>query len=502
MRHGDAIASLRSWEARFPVARWTVDGLHVWPLIRARLASRLLAVGRPVTASPVGLAASVSGSAADLLHRRVSRVRAVPRATAVMLTRPANRQFIDGAWYDRLFDPITDVFETAGLSALHLEHRPVGVSHRTPRFRPAFITRPAVTRRNVVAALRTVRGARLDGFEAFAQAVDKAHPTIRGVSPLWVARQAQSVELVARFFGGILEDSQARLAFCSVYYTVVGMAFCLAARRHGVPSVDVQHGVTAGNPAYDGWSQFPEGGYELLPDYFWAWSREDAAPVNSWPEPARRHHRTLVGGHPWLALWGTAHPTVARSRTRLPPRSTDGVTVLVTLTWSSGFSDLLKTLLREAPVDWTWWIRLHPLMERERAAIRSWCAAHARGRAWVDGPTDLPLPLLLEAADVHVTHNSSVVQEAARTGRPSVVIDPHALDVYAELGSGWAVFADTPAAIVDAVRRQQGAAGSLRPLAPYPSWAEMAAAVHGLLDRSNPCLATAAAASFPTPGRA
>jgi hypothetical protein len=502
--HGDTIATLRAWEEQFPVLSWTVRGLHVWPLVRTRMASRLLAAGAP-PASPS--ASSRSSSTADGSSRSSDRPgehspARVHKAAAIFLGRPANRQQLEGRWYDRIFDPIAEILEADGLRSLHLEYRPTGARHLTPRYRPALAVRSAVTRRNVVAAVKSIRPARLEGFDAFTRLVKETHPNVLPVSPLWVARQARSVELVARYFERLMRTSGARVACCSVYYTLVGMAFCLAARRAGIPAVDVQHGVTAGNPAYDGWSAVPDHGFALLPSLFWCWSETDTRPVRGWPASAQVHHRAFVGGHPWLALWRSAQPLAARLCAHVPDRKGASLALLVTLNWSSGFSERLMSLMRSAPRDWTWWIRLHPLMARDREAIRSWCVSHVPGRAEVDAATDLPLPLLIEAADVHITHNSTVTQEAARLGTPSVVIDARALDVYAdELSSGWAVFADTPPAIASAILEQSRRRATLVPPAPYPSWTDMTRVVRDLVAESGSCLATAPAASSPTPAR-
>jgi hypothetical protein len=141
-------------------------------------------------------------------------------------------------------------------------------------------------------------------------------------------------------------------------------------------------------------------------------------------------------------------------------------------------------------------------MGREREAIRSWCLSHMGTRAEVDSATDLPLPLLIEAADVHVTHNSTVIQEAARLGTPSVVIDARALDVYAaELSSGWAVFAGDVPAVGAAILEQRGRRRSLIPLTPYPSWTDMTRVVRDLIAESGSCFTTVPAASSPTPAR-
>lgn len=502
MRHQGVIASLRSWEARFPVHAWTVNGLHVWPLIRARLAQNLLVVGRPRRSkeSAAQAARRVAALSADRFRQPSASTRRIACADVLVLTRPANRQLLQGRWFDRLFDPLTDVLEEAGWSVLHLEHRGDGAAYNTPRYRPALVTRPAVTRRNVLAALESVRSARLDAYDEFSSAVRHEQP-IAAPSPLWIARRARSVERSADFFEGLLRRTRARVSMCSVYYTLVGAALCLASRRTGVPSVDVQHGVTLGNPAYEGWTRFPAGGYAVVPDIFWSWSEADAAPVEAWPDHVRPRHRVLIGGHPWMAFWESGRPLAASSQAQLPSHSSAGLTVLITLTWSSGLSAFLQQLIEAAPRDWTWWVRLHPLMNREREGVRDWCAHHAAGRAFVDEPSDLPLPLLLSHAHVHLTHNSTVVQEAARVGVPSVVVDDHALDVYPELQSGWAVFAATIEDAIAAVRSRPAAALALARPQPYPSWSDLTAAVQQLMASSS-CPDTAAAASSRTPGLA
>ncbi len=506
MLHTDTIDRLRAWEDRFPVLDWTVNGLQVWPLVRLQLSADLLAAGRP--ARPDAGRAGVSGvlrpltrALARIRHHRSEVLRVTP-VDALFLGRPANRQPIDGVWCERFYDPIADVLEADGLTSLHLEHGSMGAEIRLPRLRPSLVITGAVARREFRAAHQASETKALDGLDVLLREMTCIAPSTR-VSRGWITRRARAIELVARYLGKVMQRARPRIVFCTVYYTVVGMALCLAARRRGIPAVDVQHGVTLGNPAYQGWSRFPDGGYASLPAWFWAWSDTDAEPVRRWPAAARPAHMAMIGGHPQVALWQSDHPQADPQRARIPARSGTGLTILVTLSWSSGFSELLQQVLRTSPADCQWWIRVHPLMDRERPAIRAWCARQLPGRSHVDQPTDLPLPLLLGAADLHLTHNSTVVQEAARLGIPSVLIDQRALDVYTEeLRSGWAVFAGEPERILRALASQQQRRRDLVPLDPYPSWSAMTDAVRALMTKPEPCLATAPAASSPTPVRA
>jgi len=485
--HGDAVAFLGRVEERLPVASWQRDGLHLWPLIRTELASRILAAGRPRDL-PAGAVRRVRLSdAAALVRDRPGNARVRGPVDIVYLGTTANRAPLDGRWCERFYDPIADLLDDLGAGHLHLEDTPLAVSYRLPRLRPSKLLRRAVLARRMAARLSPGPLPRLEGYELLHGELAEEFPGAAAPDLRQLAEQASAVERLAAFFEGVLARTRPRLVLCTCYYTLVGMALCLAARRSGVPSIDVQHGVTRENPAYAGWTRFPEGGYALLPGAFWCWSPEDAEPMERWPAAARPHHVAWVGGHPWLAYWGADGGQAGRKlsepdRARVRALRGADLNVLVSLTWSSHLSPVLEALMRAAPPTWRFWIRLHPLMEDQRSAIRRRCRELLGGRAAVDAATDLPLPLLLREADVHLTHNSSVVQEAAALGTPSVVIDERALDVYAaEIASGWARYAAEPAAALEALAGQAARRPALAPRQRYPSWGHVAATVAALL---------------------
>lgn len=482
----DVIGTLREWERRFPVETWRVGEIDIWPYVRVKMGAKLLAAGRsrashrPTTALR-GAMESLRGALARVRDFR-STVRGVPRADVVFLGYPITRERLGTAWYERFFDPLADVLERESVRSLHLEYRLDGMAYRVPRHRPSLPIRSAV-----FPLTRARRGdlpeqpLRLEGYDELAETVREqfagaeTHETLRLPKLRLLRDRARAIEEIAGYFDGVFARARPRVAFCIAYYSVAHMAFCLAARRRGVQSVDVQHGVTARNPAYDGWTRFPDGGYVLLPDRFWCWSERDAGPVSGWPAAAARRHRPLVGGHPWAAFWQHAGPLADEFRKRIAAIKGSGPNLLLTLSWSSGLTEAHRQVLTASPADWTWWVRLHPSMETERREIRRWCEQHGAGRIRVDEPTDLPLPLLLQESDVHVTRNSTVIQEAAACGLPSVAIDRRAEEMYGhELESGWAVLAESTAEILAAIEAQRGAAARLPRRATYPSHGRMA----------------------------
>lgn len=85
------------------------------------------------------------------------------------------------------------------------------------------------------------------------------------------------------------------------YYSLEGMALCLACRKQGIPSIDIQHGIQgSGHRAYSRWTKVPQNGYELLPTLFWCWSDYEAETISDWGEIAGNQHKAIVAGNPWL----------------------------------------------------------------------------------------------------------------------------------------------------------------------------------------------------------
>lgn len=463
MRAGDVVAALAAFEDELPVHSWRVGALHVWPIVRLQLGFSLLASGE-AWQGPPALPRVYLREARALLDawRAAARephgmLRRVDTADVVFLTSPIYRQDLGTTSFDKYFEPLGRVAAERGVTTLTLEHGPAGGAAKLPRRSPAWLIRPRLVIPHARAALSPLPSSELvlPDHETLRRRVSDLAPGVRLASVATLRRQVLAIEHTARWFDGLLARVQPRAVFMACYYNLVGMALCLTAARRGITSVDVQHGVMHGNPAHDGWRALPERGYELLPRVFWCWSEHDAAVVHNWTGGATSAHRAVVGGHPFLTYWEHADgSTVATSDAARALRGL-GPNVLVSLSWSHGWTELLERTLRAAPPDFTFWVRLHPSMAQARARILRACRTLGAARVHVEAPTDLPLPALLRHADVHLTHSSSVVQEAAMLGVASVVIDARAQTQYGPLiESGWARHADTPEAILAALRAQ------------------------------------------------
>lgn len=456
---------IHRWEEAYPVERWRIDGVRIWPLLRFQLAGRLRQQVRGAAEGVQPGGEAGGGGAAGKLNRMLEAGFAQQDAASRDLPGNANpyvpaqvlflhhssyRAPLGGPWHDRILGPLRTAAGCLGLTCLGLEYSPPG-KFRYPRAEPTHYIQAQLARASLAAHLPSFKRPQvlLDGYSAFLQEL-RAQPALRGrFSAAQLARQARQLTAFSNVIGHYLRASGARLAVQAYYYNPVGMALCLAARRLGIPCVDVQHGVQgAAHFAYGPWLRLPPRGYRLLPTRFWCWDEPSARNIDGWSRDWAEYHGAVVGGNPWMAwLAGGNAPGTAealaqvRARKQSAPQQSH---VLISLQWDRGLTEQLKRAITQAPANWLLWVRLHPVQLDVREGVRAVLEHLAPGRYELDLATDAPLPLLLAEMDAHLTRSSTVVVEAAQYGVPSVALAQAARGHYPELlGSGALHYAPT-----------------------------------------------------------
>lgn len=443
LRSSDLMEALAAVESSVPVGDWTVAGIPLWPLLRVRWSFaewlRTYTTVNPESGSGHVLRTMLNGRR-DAGRARTEDAAAEDngprRRDVVLLSDGLSFSRVGDHWVERFCDPIIAAAQERGLSTalwtpMHRRHR--------PRASPSTWVQSMVDVANLTGALRArlwPHAARLEGLD---RAIEMLHA--RGFSgaalqPGRIASDGARLHAVAALYRRRLLASAPRLAFVVSYYSLEGMAFVLACRQCGIPVVDVQHGVQGPqHPAYAQWHSADAGGHQLLPDRFWVWSEWEADVISTWAKGGR--HGAIAGGNPWLDLWreGATWPGAAAARAQaaeLKRRAQNRPVVLVTL--QTGLSpseqlDPLVALQRSAGDRLEFWVRLHPAMLDQREQVRP--ALAASGAHWeLDRSTDLPLHALLPHSDVHLTHSSTTVVEAAQFGIRSVLTSDYGVEFF------------------------------------------------------------------------
>lgn len=462
----EIIDAINALERQFPVAEWCCGDVHLWPSYRLRLygnaIERMLLTQSPPQA--LGRMGRLADRAARALWRvplaawRDRKANADWRADAAAVFFSDGMSFtpLDGQWFDRIVDPVMQAMGRRGLHSLKLT--PLAEAH-VPRQRPSRFVQLAIDRIKLLAS-RGRPELRTPQWEAFAQAAETAFGT-PVPSREWLQVQAARLEALARWFSARLQTSGARFAFVNTYYSLEGQAFVQAARRLGLSTIDLQHGMQGEHhAAYARWLRVPESGYSTLPDEFWVWSEEEAQAIERWSAELGTHHARITG-NPWLERWADdSDPLIAACLAQATSLRRPGQRqVLACLSWglADEETDKLIQAARLCGPGVAWWWRLHPVETGKRAQFAARLQQQGLDGSQVGATTDLPLYALVRSADVTVAHSSTVIQEAAKLGTPSVVTSEFGADSHAHLvQTGQAYKAINPATIAHAVQSLAG----------------------------------------------
>ena len=441
MNKAEILAILNRVEANYPVDTWKVNGLHVWPILRIRLAERLFKRSlKTDNSSPPAppVKKSVFHSARLLIKNLAMLPGALQKlwhfragVDHVYLASGIHRTELPDGWFSRFADPLIAEDQASGKTSLLLEFDSPK-RYPTPRVHESSVAvmqpfspliygaaklyyRLASVRRWLPQYEDFREDLRRQGFDDIAQELSGAAITYRSLV-VW---------LYSRFFQRWLRRFRPASVFVVSYYSVEAMALCDAAFRLNIPTVEIQHGVQGPlHTSYARWDKVPALGYSVLPKIFWTWNESSAATIRAWSKP-HAYHQAFVGGNPWLTYWqkeGSHAPS-----TSLPDRM-----ILYSLQPVSPlFPPFLVEAIRATQDDYQWWIRLHPRQLKEQETIVNEIKALGLlDFVNVQEATSLPLFTLLAQTRVHITQWSTVIWEAAAFGVPSIAVHPTGKDLF------------------------------------------------------------------------
>lgn len=478
MKISDCVDFVNQIEKKYSVSQWVVNGIHIWPIIRIRLASELQCINseeslsKPNTNNLYWLfekAQTIIRRFTSYLYAYIAdyqhNSRLKDEVDAVFLNNLGCRRYINNCWYDVFCDPFIDCFEKLKMKSFVLEWANYG-EYRIPRFRNSMFIQPVLDYLKIKNKLfRNDCQISLEGYNSFLDDIEplKIDSALYSVDRL--KYEANVIRSMADYYKQILTKLKPSFGFVSIYYEPVDMAFILACRELGIVSVDIQHGCQGEfHVAYGNWLNVPESGYELLPAVFWNWSELEANAIKKWSTEVSQWHKPVAGGNLFLNTWLQIDHKLVKYYDELWANTqnitSDSVNILYSVqTVSTPNDDVIPEWLLQAikgsPANWNWWIRLHPGQLAEKTVIKDWLQEKIPSRFEIDLSSEMPLPALLRNIDVHVTKFSSVILEAASFGIPSVVIHEDANHIYPEqIASGWAIPAFTPQGLINAVQIQ------------------------------------------------
>jgi len=207
---------------------------------------------------------------------------------------------------------------------------------------------------------------------------------------------------------------------------------CAAGKMKRIEVYDLQHGVMSDGDLYYGEKYRKESPSENIPDGFLLWDDQSCKILSKW---VNKSIKRIKIGNPWFMRFikpcreDLLVNDICAKRPIIEDRRP---CIIVSLQWgldllycdqvpNGVIIDELEDVIISTGELYNWIIRLHPVQmrdgpEKEKAIryLNSIFGAE-KTQKWF-GMSELPLPIVLSRADLHITFNSSIVIEAGWFG--------------------------------------------------------------------------------------
>jgi hypothetical protein len=489
--HEQTIALIWEIEANFDLAELKVNDISVWPILRQVIYGDNIFISKTSGAVPQARFKKLKAAGSIAFERFLDRKhnQVLGRADVYFLSHTTSRTAeVAGKWQDYIVMPLVNAIgKIDPVKSVHIDEYAPGGEYRCPRNEPSDYMTLSLTKAFALGMLFP-----LTLTAQFTLLIDEITKFIRdrgGIAPSLqtasLCRRLTQFLRCVQYFESKLNTISPSIIFVVCFYSLPGMALMHAGRRLGITTVDLQHGVQGeAHSAYGSWYAQPADGYSCLPDYFWVWSEREQEALQSLA-PA---HRTVVGGNIQMAYWSDKRHAGQLKLQELIEKSGRRQVVLVTL--QPGGEHLVKELLQaidsRACPDCFWLIRLHPAMilqYQERLNLELQAYQHCCESLMV---SKLPLPVVLELIDAHLTLFSSVTIEAGQLGIPTLICDRSSNFFEDLVRKGFARIRKPEVSFIDTLHEFLKWCNEQPALPAYPDSAEkMASALIDLLGKSG-----------------
>lgn len=408
-------------ESKFPVEQWNINGRFVWPIVRNIIA----------THNREGYIAkdAKSNKFSNRVYQFFEEVKIATKfpiynpfarsSKSVLIFHDNSDRSIllnDGSNYDRFLDPFVDCFRDKNIPILNIEqshYRKTVKTHYSVQCLDFIFLWVRIY--NILCPQKgKVYLPQYNEFLNFVPSDLKNKLTIKNIQ-----HEVGLIGRLSSIMKFIIKAHKVKLVVFECWYDVYRLAWSLACHDLGINAIDVQHGRggSTGHDFYAEWTKFPDNGkYEMMPNIFWTWTHEDKKAIDSWNTNIELAYN---GGKPINMVIERIRKNINISN--LEKLSSNLPVILITLQWGTVYPKWFINFIKENNEKYNWLIRCHPVKDvMQYNFIKD---VRNISNVYIDGIENLPIELLLEYVNVHVTSSSSVIVDAAMVGKSSIMIN-------------------------------------------------------------------------------
>ena len=416
-----AVIDLNALEKAYPVHRWKLNGIHLWPILKRELfffefrksqAAKKKKAGGLIIKKGLALVKRKTAAYYQLFTLKLHP------SDFVFAGAPAHRVTWNGKAYNRYFDPIITYLNSKNVNSYLTEYYPIDkktVFHQD-NFIAGATLYPAFKKAHALSQ-DWLQLAKEPAFQDFLLALRLKFPDYESDLEKKLLPVVDAIASWRDLYLYLFKRTKPKYAVGLCYYTHALFGMNVAASELGIISVDMQHGGQGKlHPAYT-FSKVPKEGYNTLPKEFWCWDSSSYGHIKSWTKG--KAHQVKLIGNPWFAFLKEAEKSFEGNF--------QGDKKLILFSHQPlvpALDPYLIQSIKETRGNYQWWIRLHPRISKaEKEAIEILLKGHGIfENVELQKATYLPLPIILNQTAVHLSKYSGTIIESVMSGVPTIIL--------------------------------------------------------------------------------
>ena len=432
-------------ESRFRVDEWTLNNIHIWPLIR--LENYALLCYKTVNAKATKtnsikyfkkiILAKFERILANILDN--GKNQTLTPSKVVFLSDGVSFTKLNNKWYEKFCDPVRDFYLSNNIKSFRFD---LGHNYLIPRYSSSVFIQTAIDNIVIKSKIRskikpmTFEEENWADYDEFLKDDHVKNNFIRIPNKNQVRAKIYKFLNLKQYYINYLKEIKPEIAFIVSYYGDAGMAFLSACKELGIKTFDIQHGVQGDlHLAYGRWLKVPKNGYESIPDYFLVWSEDEKKVIDNWNGQINVH-KAIILGNLFANMWkGENSSIVIQNDQKIRSFKNFEKNKNVLLTLSPNTNQLMEETWKAVAfcqTKFNWLIRLHPTMIQDLKQISKEIKRLGIWNFEIVDSSTLPLYSLLRNVDAHITSQSSCVLEAVEFGIQSIITSDYGKSLYEE----------------------------------------------------------------------
>jgi len=437
MIDSEIVDYLRKIESKYPVNEWIIQERHIWPLIKLIICSELISVKTSnIFYQRRNIFSKVISKVNN--YKDVFRFNNVPVDSSDVLIYHHNvsRNIVldDNRAFDHNLDPFTLLLESdCKIFSLECMGKSKHYNTFCTSYKVDGVFQRLMIKSKLINMLDTTT-VLLDKYTDFlSECASELRIKLREEE---LNRYITFINLYCDFFVNIIRKSGVRFAIAAGGYGLDTMALFTACNDAGITCMEVQHGLGAGTGHrwYSYWGKMPLNGkrYEMLPDIYWCWTKQDKQVIDSW---AGTLHSTYFGRKPIYSILYDLDRLTSKSVFCVERNFSN---ILFSMQPKVDYPDWLVKFIKDTSKDYNWIIRKHPRFDVFQAKFIN--KLDGLPNVYIDGVADIMLEKLLVHIDLHITDHSTVAIDALEFGIKTIIIGSGYEDVFGDEIVGGNIF--------------------------------------------------------------